>query len=107
MELNEEFFEHYPNGNFFKYLINKITAIDNKVESIQNEVINFNVPSVWLKRKEAIEYLGVSRETFYRLEQDGVLVASNIGGGSSPKLDRFRRKDLDEIIEKPPVYFRR
>lgn len=50
------------------------------------------VATVWLTPKEAMDYLKVSRSTFYRMLRDGRLSAFQITGTDEK---RFRQEDLD------------
>ena len=56
--------------------------------------------SIWLSGVEAEAYLGVSRTTLHRYRRAGKLVGYRIGGN---RLVRYRREDLDALVERDDV----
>lgn len=51
--------------------------------------------SSWLSIRQATEYLEISEQTLYRWMRDGVVTYYKVGDST-----RFRREDLDTLIEK-------
>ncbi len=54
---------------------------------------------VWLSSREAAEYLGMSKDYVASLRRLGLLPYSMIGNSAF-----FRKRDIDELLEKNMVY---
>lgn len=53
----------------------------------------------WLKPKEAIEYLGISKATFYRMVKDGRITAYALAGTDDK---RYKLEELDRLLTPLP-----
>lgn len=49
----------------------------------------------WLTMTDAAKYLGVSRRTFYRWKEKGIVKVYTLG----PGIKRVKREDLDRLLE--------
>lgn len=49
----------------------------------------------WLTPKEAMEYLKVSKSTFYKLVREGRVVAYTLSGTDDK---RYKQEDLDALL---------
>jgi excisionase family DNA binding protein len=54
---------------------------------------------IWLAAKEAMEYLRISKATFYRMVRDGRITAYQIAGTSEK---RYQQEELDRLLTPIP-----
>jgi len=81
-------------------LENQLNCIKEELVNIKNEMINLHYPSPYFNTQQTMEYLGVGRKKLWELEKLGLINSYTIGDTYSHKMKRYKRKELDAVLNK-------
>lgn len=93
-----------PAAEHFQFLFLSIQKIAEEIENIKHEMIDLHCPSPYFTRKQAMEYLSIERKKFWEMEKDGEINVYYLGKTTSSKMARFKREELDRLLNRAPVY---
>lgn len=86
-----------------KAFFNLFVKLEQRLRSIEDEVININSLKPIITQKEAHELLSIGRTKFIELEQAGVIPFVTLKNPYGKEIKRYRSRDLVRLYERPPV----